>query len=103
MELREKIEVIIKAKGFSQKQFAEFLGLNHVSFNRNMRNNNMTGEMTKAFIDHLQDIDLNWLFKNEDNGTLELNEPEEEYGSRKLSKLNEAIKILEGLKRDLSQ
>ena len=103
MELREKIEVIIKEKGWSQKQFAESLGLNHISFNRNMNNNNITGDMIKAIIEHLKDVDLNWLFKNENNGTLELNEPGEEYGSKKISKLNEAIKILEGLKRDLSQ
>lgn len=50
MELREKIEVIIKEKGWSQKQFAESLGLNHISFNRNMNNNNITGDMIKAFI-----------------------------------------------------
>ena len=103
MELKEKIEVIIKEKGWSQKQFAESLGLNHISFNRNMNNNNITGDMIKAIIEHLKDVDLNWLFKNENNGTLELNEPGEEYGSKKISKLNEAIKILEGLKRDLSQ
>ena len=103
MELKEKIEVIIKEKGWSQKQFAESLGLNHISFNRNMNNNNITGDMIKAIIEHLKDVDLNWLFKNENNGTLELNEPREEYGSKKISKLNEAIKILEGLKRDLSQ
>lgn len=103
MELREKIEVIIKEKGWSQKQFAESLGLNHISFNRNMNNNNITGDMIKAFIEHLKDVDLNWLFKNEENGTLELNEPGEEYGNGKVNKLNEAIKILEQLKRDLSQ
>lgn len=103
MELREKIEVIIKEKGWSQKQFAESLGLNHISFNRNMNNNNITGDMIKAFIEHLKDVDLNWLFKNDENGTLELNEPGEEYANRKVNKLNEAIKILEQLKRDLSQ
>ena len=103
MELKEKIEVIIKEKGCSQKQFAESLGLNHISFNRNMNNNNITGDMIKAIIEHLKDVDLNWLFKNENNGTLELNEPGEEYGNRKVNKLNEAIKILEQLKRDLSQ
>lgn len=104
MELKEKIEVIIKEKGFSQKQFAESLGLNHISFNRNMSNNNITGEMIKAFIEHLKDVDLNWLFKNEDNGTLELNESREAiYSNMKLNKLNEAMKILEELKRDLSQ
>ena len=103
MELKEKIEVIIKEKGCSQKQFAESLGLNHISFNRNMNNNNITGDMIKAIIEHLKDVDLNWLFKNENNGTLELNEPGEGYVSKKVSKLNEAIKILEQLKRDLSQ
>lgn len=103
MELKEKIEVIIKEKGCSQKQFAESLGLNHISFNRNMNNNNITGEMIKAFIEHLKDVDLNWLFKNEDNGTLELNEPGEEYGNVSVRKLTQAMKILEELKRDLSQ
>ena len=103
MELREKIELIIKRKGVSQRKFAESIGVNHISFNRNMNNNNITGDMIKAIIEHLKDVDLNWLFKNENNGTLELNEPGEEYGSKKISKLNEAIKILEGLKRDLSQ
>lgn len=103
MELREKIEVVIKEKGLSQRKFAESIGLNHISFNRNMKSNNITGEIVKALIEHLQDVDLNWLFKNEDNGTLELNEPEEEYGNKKVSKLNQALKILEELKRDLSQ
>lgn len=103
MELREKIEVIIKEKGWSQKQFAESLGLNHISFNRNMNNNNITGDMIKAFIEHLKDVDLNWLFKNEDNGTLELNEPGDGYGNVSVRKLTQAMKILEELKRDLSQ
>ena len=103
MELKEKIEVIIKEKGCSQKQCAESLGLNHISFNRNMNNNNITGDMIKAIIEHLKDVDLNWLFKKDENGTLELNEPGEEYGSEKLNKLNKAISILEELKKDLSQ
>ena len=103
MELREKIEVVIKQKGLSQRKFAELIGLNHISFNRNMKSNNITGEIVKALIEHLQDVDLNWLFKNEDNGTLELNEPGEEYGNEKVIKINQALKILEELKRDLSQ
>lgn len=103
MELKEKIEVIIKEKGCSQKQFAESLGLNHISFNRNMNNNNMTGDMVKAFIEHLPDVDLNWLFKSDEVAPLELNEPDEEYGKVSVRKLTEAIKILEQLKRELSQ
>jgi transcriptional regulator with XRE-family HTH domain len=103
MELREKIDLVIKEKGFSQRKFAESIGLNHISFNRNMKSNNITGEIVKALIEHLHDVDLNWLFKNENNGTLELNEPGEEYGSEKLNKLNKAISILEELKKDLSQ
>lgn len=104
MELREKIEVVIKQKGLSQRKFAELIGLNHISFNRNMKSNNITGEIVKALIEHLQDVDLNWLFKNEDNGTLELNEPGEDgYASLELRKLNSAIKILEELKKDLTR
>ena len=103
MELREKIEVVIKQKGLSQRKFAELIGLNHISFNRNMKSNNITGEIVKALIEHLQDVDLNWLFKNEENGTLELNEPGEQYGNEKVNKLNQALKILQELKGDLSQ
>lgn len=103
MELREKIEVVIKQKGLSQRKFAELIGLNHISFNRNMKSNNITGEIVKALIEHLKDVDLNWLFKNEENGTLEFNEPGEQYGNEKVNKLNQALKILQELKGDLSQ
>lgn len=103
MELREKIELIIKRKGVSQRKFAESIGVNHISFNRNMNNNNMTGEMVKAFIEHLPDVDLNWLFKSDEDAPLEVNEPDEEYGNVSVRKLTQAMKILEELKRDLSQ
>ena len=103
MELKEKIEQIIKAKGISQRKFAESIGVNHIAFNRNINNNNITGDLIKSLIEHLPDVDLNWLFKKDENGTLELNEPGEEYGSEKLNKLNKAISILEELKKDLTR
>ncbi len=103
MKLKEKIELIIKRKGISQRKFAESIGVNHISFNRNMNNNNMTGEMIKAFIEHLPDVDLNWLFKNPQELPLEVNEPNEVYGNVSVIKLTQAIKILEELKQDMTQ
>jgi hypothetical protein len=103
MELREKIEAIIKSKGISQRKFAESIGVNHISFNRNMNNNNITGEMVKAFIMHLQDVDLNWLFKSGVDVPLEVNEPNEVYGNISEKKLTKAIKLLEELKKDLTR
>lgn len=105
MEIREKIEQIIKAKGLNQKTFAQFIGLNHISFNRNINNNNITGEMIKAFVEHLKDIDLNWLLRDElgENGGI-LSEPGIQYYSNgPVKKLEKAMKLLEELKRDLSQ
>ncbi len=103
MDLREKIQAIIKEKGVSQRKFAESIGVNHISFNRNMNNNNITGEMVKAFIEHLPDVDLNWLFKSGVKVPLGVNEPNELYGNFSEKKLTEAIKLLEELKKELSQ
>lgn len=103
MELREKIQAIIKEKGISQRKFAESIGVNHISFNRNMNANNITGEMVKAFIEHLPDVDLNWLFKSGVEVAVEVNEPNEEYGTVSEKKLTKAIKLLEELKKDLTR
>ena len=101
--ISNKIEKIIKEKGMTQKAFANFIGMNHEVFNRNLKNNNMTNDMLRGFIENLKDVDFNWLFKNEDNTIDILNEPSEIYGNTKTHKIDEAIKILEDIKKDLSQ
>lgn len=105
MEIREKIELIIKKKGLSQKGFAESIGLNHIAFNRNINKNNITGEMFKAFAEHLIDIDLNWLLRSDaEQENVILCEPTVEYYSKNSTqKIEQAIAILNEVKKDLSQ
>lgn len=105
MELRGKIDFLMKEKGLNQKEFADLIGVNYIVFNRSYSKNNFTGEITKSLIDKLPEINLNWLFKDEviQDEVFSVNEPEEVYGDPKLNKLSEAMKILEELKQDLSQ
>ena len=105
MEIREKIELIIKKKGLSQKGFAESIGLNHIAFNRNINKNNITGEMFKAFAEHLIDIDLNWLLRTDlEQENDVLSEPSVEYYRKdSVKNIDQAIAILNEVKRDLSQ
>jgi hypothetical protein len=64
MELSKKIKAIKEGKKLSTKQLCDILQLNNVSFSRNVRNNNLTGDMILAFAKHIPEIDLNELIKD---------------------------------------
>lgn len=101
MEFQEKIKLILKDKGLSERKFAQSIGLNATVFNRNVLQNNLTGDMIKAIADNT-DIDINWLVRNDvenpDEVTYVLNEPQTVYSTNPLDKIDKIITELEKLK-----
>lgn len=103
MDFKEKIEKICKDKNLTQKQLAEHIGVNHIVFNRNIGLNRITSDMVLGFINHLPEIDFNWLLKEEE--LLVLQEPSERYeiGLKPQEEIEKAIKILQNVSKHLSQ
>lgn len=101
MDFKEKIEAICLKKNMNQKQFAEFLELNHIVFNRNLRTNKVTPDFIEGIINNMPEIDLNWLLK--DDSVNMVNEPLESYKAltNPKDKLKEAIRILNEVSKDL--
>lgn len=101
MEFQEKIKLILKDKGLSERKFAQSIGLNATVFNRNVLQNNLTGDMIKAIADNT-DIDINWLVKNDvenpEEVTYVLNEPQTIYANNPIDKIDKIISELEKLK-----
>lgn len=99
MELEKKIKLICNKVGVSTKKDLAFkLGLNEVVFNRNVRENKLTGDMILA-IAEFTNVDMNWLLRNNKENEIILNES----NSNEVTKINNIIKELEILKSELTR
>ncbi|WP_445458391.1 hypothetical protein [Flavobacterium sp. HNIBRBA15423] len=98
MNFKDKIELILKSKAISQKDFADMIGVNHIVFNRNLQANNLTGDLIKA-IGLNTDVDLNWLVKNEKVDFV--NEPSTNYEVGPIARINKVMEILNELKEEI--
>lgn len=99
MDFKDKIEIIIKERNISQKDFADIINVNHVVFNRNVNNNNLTGDIIKGVAKYT-DIDLNWFVRDLGNENREIHI---NHNTMALDKINEMMKILNELKDSINE
>ena len=106
MKLEEKIKIICEKEGCSSNtSLAKKLELNHVVFNRNIREGSITGDMIKAIAKYTN-TDMNWFLKDDIETTSELliaSEPNEDYGNNDVKNLSKIIEELNQLKEKMSR
>lgn len=103
MDLKEKIKVIRSKNGLhDNKELSTILGIHPTLFNRNVREQRLTGDMLIAFANTPKlNVDLNWLARTEDNQ--EFSEPATVYGQSAEEKLEKAIDLLHQVKEEVSR
>ena len=103
MTLEQKIDIIIRENGLKdQKELAKRLDLNYTVFNRNINEDNLTGDMIKAFSknDSIK-CNMRWLINVEETPMVE--EPREEFGLSSSEKLDKAIDLIHQVKEEVSR
>ena len=101
MDLKDKIKEICIAKGLNKRTLSEKLDLNYVVFSRNVRNNTVTPDLLGALKSTFPDIDLNWLYSDVDKKISLVEETREKYEISDSTKLDQAIKLLQEVKKNL--
>ncbi|WP_116787667.1 hypothetical protein [Flavobacterium psychrotrophum] len=102
MDIKQKVNMFLKQNGSSQPDFAERIGVNYVAMNRNINAGKLTTEIVYGLLKEFPHVDLNWLFKDE-NQLLLVKEEEEEYGATPQALLNKLRKTLDELENKISE
>ena len=101
MDFHEKLREYFINKGVSNKEISSKIGFSETMVGRYLRKNKPNYEFINALVREFPDIDLNYLFKDELENTL--NEQNQNYQKSPITLIDEIEIKLHSLKVNLTQ
>ncbi len=102
MEYHEKLRKFFSEKGISQSEAGNRMGYKKSMMSRYLNTATPNMEFIQSLIREWPDVDLNYLFKDQEI-LLQTEEPAEDYGDRRLQIVDEISEKLNALRKELTQ